>query len=152
MTEETFVNPAVHHFYPDKDDLPNLASELKKHITCPIERVMRATHHDPKDPPFEVVATSWYWLDEWGALHKNKFFEQLEGALSDLGGLLSESHRHYAYPITYNPKVVVGVAYHTWSGVALDVRLIIKYGQVDDANSANGVTFMITTLREKKKQ
>lgn len=138
------------HFLPDYDDWGDPTIEIEKHLKVPVQRVK----HVPQwtgDPPFHILGCTWHHRNSQGPLTEEKFRRDMAGAYADLAAELNHYERFLAYPITYRPPVVVGVAYHDWTGAAypFDIRTITTLDHNIPAEGdtvETGLTFNIITL------
>ena len=141
--------PMTEHFLPDYDDWGDVSSELERQVTVPIKRVPRVRHTDPDNPPFHVFACSWFHLNIWGPLTREKFQRDLSGAVTRYAAAIDKEGVFRAYPITHIPPTVEGVAYHDWIGGAypFDLRAVVTLDHCIDVGEVDGEPVVETGLK-----
>jgi hypothetical protein len=145
------------HFLPDYHDCPDLGEAIASGIKVPIHQLPAKKIF--KERPHDVLATTWYWLDDWGPYTKERWDQDVQGAVENFVGMCNEGDRFVCFPISYNPPTSYGKAYHDWTGASypVDVRLVITYDSsilVPGKNAAgedvqfakSGLKFHLTTL------
>jgi hypothetical protein len=150
------------HFLPDYHDCGDLNGMLEKLITVPIKRVKAKLISElvgNTKPPFQIFACTWFHVDANGALTREEFERQRDGALEDMAKGINELGEFRAYPVTHFPPTTYGRAYHDWAGIEypFDLRFVISYdtdidtGLKDDDGEpilASGLKFFLMTLIE----
>lgn len=146
--EQAATVNAQFHFLPQHHDCPDLSLELEERITTPITRTRAVMHHSTTHLPYERLACSWYWTNQSGSYTEELFKKHLAGALDHLAESINGRETYKAYPMTHKPDVAVGVAYHDYGGptAPLDVRLVIRYDIILEANNRHGLIFHLVTL------
>jgi hypothetical protein len=163
------------HFLPDHHDLPNLADELVGRLENAGVSIRRRTPFVPNplevddegnytgNLPYEVVASSWHWLDDFGPLTRQKFLGTLEGALCEMTDRFARSGGLTPWPMTNKPATTFGRAYHDYRNIQpnapVDVRIIIEYksievdqkmySQLTEPDLRHGLQFHLVTLVER---
>lgn len=146
--EQAAVANAQYHFLPQHHDCPDLSLELEERITVPLMRVKAVMHHSTTHLPFERMVCSWHWTNERGPYPREAFDKQLKGALDAMAEFINGRDKLLAYPMTNKPDVTTGVAYHDYGGptAPLDVRLVIRYDSIPEAQGKHGLSFHLITL------
>ena len=140
------------HYIPKQDDLPNLAERLENYVTKPVIRLGKISYFEKDNPPFHVVATSWAYPNYDGPLTKERLLDDLAGGVKSLAvklDELSEDGNIKAYPMSWKPKVVDGVGYLDFATLRVDVRLVVKYGFIEEVDD-HGLSFHVVTLLGKE--
>jgi len=151
------------HFIPDYHDCPDINELIVQKIEVPIHKL--PIKHNFKERPHDVLATTWYWLDEWGPYTKKQFDGDIVNAVQNFADQVNSLPRFTVYPIAYNPPTSYGKAYHDWTGVGypFDLRFVIVYDNAIAVDAVtedgepvkvgrSGLKFHLTTLVEKVKE
>jgi hypothetical protein len=140
----------TNHFIPQQDDCPNVAQELEDRLTVPVIRLGKVPRFDAKNPPFDVVGTSWEWPNFYGPFTKERFLIDLEQAVVNLAQFIDIRGECKAYPMSWKPKTVEGLGYMDFSTMKVDVRLVGHYHFLPDHDD-HGLSFHVVILLGKDK-
>jgi hypothetical protein len=145
------------HFLPDYHDCPDINELIVQGINVPIHKLPLKTVFTER--PHDVLATTWYWLDDWGPYTKEQFDQDIPHAVADFCEQVNEQDRFVVFPISVEPGTQYGKAYHDWKGAGypFDLRFVIVYDngiEVPAKNEAGeerifvkkGLKFHLTTL------
>jgi len=125
------------HFLPDYHDCPDINELIVQAVKVPIQKLPIATTF--KKRPHDVLATSWYWLDDWGPYTREQWEKDVPGAVENFAEQVNQMKRFTVFPISQNPPTSYGTAYHDWTGASypFDLRLVIVY---DNGILVDGIT------------
>ena len=142
------------HFLPDYHHWGDVSTRVEEAITVPIRRVPHVAQWTG-DPPFDVLACSWQHTNEQGILTQRRFERELTGAIEDFTNTINRLGEFKAYPLTYSPPTVQGVAYHDWKGgvYPFDLRAVVTLDEqieVGEDEVDSGLKFHLVTLIEKE--
>lgn len=144
------------HYAPKLEDMPDVGERIASLIKSPIEKVPARTFFT--ENPFEVFDTNWYWLDVWGPMSKERFFEDLDKACQIFAQQADTFDLFRVYPITFQPEGRMGIGYMDWTGGSypVDIRLFFRVANDllderylnhdDEPIVMSGLAFYLTTL------
>lgn len=142
------------HFLPDYHHWGDITGRIEtglRTFEVPFKRVPKIHRWGDEKPPYNVFGCTWHHCNHQGALTKEKFDKDLEGAIGDFVNGLRAEGKFLAYPITHHPPTTFGMAYHDWVGAAypFDIRVVIALDEnipVGEDEVDAGLKFHITTL------
>jgi len=145
------------HFLPDYHHWGEITSRIEDKMTVPIRRVKKVAQWTG-DPPFLTFGCTWSHPNCDGVFTEEMFQDNLVSAVESFANTANEYAEFLAYPITYKPPTVEGIAYHDWCGAIypFDIRATIMFdenvstGEIDDETGVEfkdvGLSFAILTL------
>lgn len=145
------------HFLPDYHDCPDLNELIFEKIKVPVLKLPLKTVFTER--PHDVLATTWFWLDDWGPYTREQFEQDIPRAVDNFASMVNDLDRFVVFPISVEPGTQYGKAYHDWKGAGypFDLRFVIVYASdilypaknaagEDVQLAKRGLKFHLTTL------